>query len=171
MRHIFLSIIFFTFSFASINNINSFKADFVQKITDEKNKVLSYNGHIVASKPQNAIWTYLNPIEKYVYISSSTITIIEPEIEQVIIRHIDSNFNFFNMIQNAQKISKDRYIAHYQESKFNISTQNNLLKSISYIDEFENSVEIIFSNQIQNIQINESTFIPSIPSEYDIVNN
>jgi len=171
MKHIFLSIIFFTLSYASINNINSFKADFVQNITDEKNKVLSYSGHIIASKPQNAVWTYTDPIQKYVYITSGTVTIIEPEIEQVIIRHIDSNFNFFNMIQNAQKISKDRYTAQYQESKFNIFTQNNLLKSISYMDEFENSVEIIFTNQLQNIQINESTFIPSIPTEYDIINN
>jgi outer membrane lipoprotein carrier protein len=171
LRYIFLSIILFTSSFASINNINSFKADFTQKITDEKNKVLSYSGHIVASKPQNAVWTYVNPIEKYVYITSRTITIIEPEIEQVIIRHIDSNFNFFNMIQNAEKISKDRYTAHYQESKFNISTENNILKSISYQDEFENSVEIVFSNQTQNITIDETTFIPFIPTEYDIINN
>ncbi len=171
MRHIFLNLVLFTFSFASLDNISSFEADFMQNITDEKNKVLSYQGHIVASKPQNAVWAYLDPIEKYVYINSRSITIIEPEIEQVIIRHINSDFNFFNMIQNAKKVGTNRYVAHYEESTFNIITEGDLLKSLSYKDEFENQVQIIFSNQKQNIKIDEKVFIPFIPIEYDIINN
>ena len=171
MRHILLSMLFFTISFASLSEINSFNADFIQNITDEKDKVLSYNGHILASKPQNALWTYKQPIEKHVYINPRTVTIIEPEIEQVIIKRIESNFNFFNMIQNAQKVDKDSYVAHYKESIFTILTENNLLKSISYKDEFENNVEIIFLNQIQNIEIDRKLFIPFIPVDYDIIND
>ena len=163
--------LFFTVSFASLSDINSFKADFIQNITDEKNKVLSYNGHILAAKPQSALWTYLQPIKKYVYINPRTVTIVEPEIEQVIVKRIESNFNFFNMIQNAQKVDKNSYIAHYQESIFTISTENNLLKSISYRDEFENAVEIIFSNQVQNLEIDQKLFVPFIPLEYDIIND
>ena len=171
MKHIFLSMLFFTMSFASLSDINSFKADFTQNIVDEKNKVLSYRGHILASKPQNALWVYSQPVNKYVYINPRTVTIIEPEIEQVIIKRIESNFNFFNMIQNAQKIDKNLYRAHYKESIFTIGTENNLLKSISYKDEFENSVEIIFSNQEQNIQIDKKLFVPFVPVEYDIIND
>jgi len=171
MKHLFLLTLFFSFSLASLAQINSFKADFTQNITDEKNTTLSYDGNIRALKPQNALWVYSKPFIKYVYISSRAITIIEPEIEQVIIKKIDSKLDFFNMIKNAQKIGNNIYEANYAGSKFNIKTENKVLKSISYVDEFENSVEIIFMNQEQNILIDEKIFIPLIPLEYDIIND
>jgi outer membrane lipoprotein carrier protein len=107
-----------TISFANIKDINSFEADFIQTITDDKNSSLNYTGHITASKPQNAIWNYLTPVKKDVYINRFSITIVEPEIEQVIIRKIKSNFDFFMMIKNAKKIDENTYIANYKEVKF-----------------------------------------------------
>ncbi|MEA3331006.1 MAG: LolA-like outer membrane lipoprotein chaperone [Campylobacterota bacterium] len=169
MKHIFLLIIFFTLSFASLNELNSFEADFKQSITDEKEKVLTYSGHIVASKPQNAIWNYTKPIKKDIFVNSYSVTVIEPEIEQVIIREVDFNLDFFKMIQNAKEIEKNKFLALYKETKFTIITQNNTIKSISYIDEFENSVEIIFENQKQNRKIDMKIFQPIIPNEYDII--
>lgn len=169
MKHIFLLIIFFTLSFASLNELNSFEADFKQSITDEKDKVLTYSGHMVALKPQNAIWNYTKPVKKDIYVNSYSVTVIEPEIEQVIIRKIDFNLDFFKMIQNAKEIEKNRFLALYKEKKFTIITQNNTIKSISYIDEFENRVEIIFENQKQNREIDIEIFQPMIPSEYDII--
>ena len=169
MKHIFLLIIFFTLSFASLNELNSFEADFKQSITDEKDKVLTYSGHMVALKPQNAIWNYTKPIKKDIYVNSYSVTVIEPEIEQVIIRKIDFNLDFFKMIQNAKEIEKNKFLALYKERKFTIITQNNTIKSISYIDEFENKVEIIFENQKQNREIDIEIFQPMIPSEYDII--
>ena len=106
MKHIFALFISYTLSFASFDSINSFEADFTQSVTDDKNKSLIYSGHIVASKPQNALWNYLKPIKKDVFINRFEVTVIEPEIEQVIIRRIESNFDFFNMIENAKKLIK-----------------------------------------------------------------
>jgi outer membrane lipoprotein carrier protein len=158
-----------TQSFASLEEINSFEADFIQSVTDDKDKSLVYNGHIMASKPQNVIWNYTKPITKDVYINRFNVTIIEPEIEQVIIKKIESNFNFFNMIKNATKIEKNIYETHYKESKFIIITKNELIESISYIDEFENSVKIIFKNQKQNKKIDENLFIAEYPLEFDVI--
>ncbi len=152
-----------------MDNINSFKADFIQSVTDDKNVSLTYSGQISASKPQNAIWNYLKPIKKDVYINQYRVIVVEPEIEQVIIRKIKSNFDFFLMIKNAVKIDKNKYEANYKESKFIIIIENNLIKTISYKDEFENDVKISFKNQKQNIKIDEEVFVAKYPLEFDII--
>jgi len=155
--------------FASLEDIVSFEADFTQSITDEKNKTINYNGHIVASKPQNARWSYIKPVKKEVYINDFEVTIVEPEIEQVIIRRIESNFDFFKMIHNAKKIEANRYVANYRDVKFTIIMKNKFIESISYLDEFENNVKIVFKNQKQNQKINETVFRPFFPLEFDII--
>lgn len=169
MRFILLPLALFSLSFASIENISSFKADFVQSVTDEKNKVLLYNGNVIALKPQNALWKYSKPVTKDVYMTPQTIIIIEPEIEQVIMRTVDSNFDFFNMISHAKKIGENRYETSYQNTKFDIKTKGEMIESISYRDEFENKIQIVFKNQIQNSIINPEIFTPTIPTEYDLI--
>lgn len=169
MKSILVILMFLSQAFASINNINTFEADFTQTITDEKNTVLAYGGHMLASKPQNVRWNYLKPVKKDIYISKFEVTIVEPEIEQVIFRKIESDFNFFRMIANAKEINKNTYEANYKNSKFKITKNGELIESISYVDEFENRVKIIFRNQKQNQKINESIFTPSYPLSFDII--
>lgn len=170
MKPIFTLLISFTLSFASLDEINSFEADFTQSVRDENNKVLNYSGSIIAAKPQNVMWDYTKPIKKNIYINSQSVTIIEPEIEQVIIKQIESNFNFFNMIKNAKKTKENTFVAYYKESVFTITTtKESFIHSISYIDEFENKVVILFNKQKQNEKINEDVFIPNIPTDFDII--
>ena len=154
---------------ASIDKIISFEADFTQDIKDEKEKILSYKGHVYAHKPQFAKWEYKTPVEKTIFISPFAITIVEPEIEQVIQRKIESNFNFFQLIKNAKEVKKDIYEANYKNTTFTIVKEKKLIKSISYIDEFENNVIINFTNQKQNHKIELEVFTPRYSLEYDIV--
>ena len=169
MKHIILYLLLSTFLLASIDNINSFEADFIQSVTDDKGKTLTYKGHVRAIKPQHALWNYTEPISKDIYINSRSVTLIEPEIEQAIIRRIESNFDFFKMIKKAKKTGENSYIASFQNSKFKINMKNNLIKSISYNDEFDNSVEILFEKQKQNIEIDKNIFTPYIPLDFDII--
>lgn len=155
--------------FASLDNITSFEADFLQSITDEKDKTLNYSGHVIASKPQNARWSYEKPVKKDVFISNFEVTIVEPEIEQVIIKKLESNFDFFKIISNAKKVKENRYMANYRDSEFTIIKNNNLIESISYLDKFENRVKIVFKNQRQNQNIDETVFRPIFPLEFDII--
>lgn len=169
MKKIIFTLIFSISAFASINNITSFDADFTQKITDDKDKTLTYKGHILASKPQNALWKYISPIEKAVYITSFEITIVEPEIEQVIVRKVSNDFDFFKMIKNAKKVKEDIYRANYRETIFTINTKDNLIIAISYLDNFENIVKITFSNQKQNEKIDKEVYRAKFPMDYDII--
>ena len=158
-----------TAAFASLNNINSFEADFKQNIVDDQNKTIAYYGHVKATKPQYALWTYTKPIDKQVYILENQAIIVEPELEQAIIKKIGNNFDFFRLIKNAKRIKDDVYLARYNNTTFIITTQKNSILSIAYKDEFENSVTIDFSNQIVNKKMNKKGFAPTIPDEYDII--
>lgn len=169
MKILLLSLFLSTLSMASLQSIYSFKADFVQSVIDDKQKTLTYNGHVVASKPQNALWKYTKPVTKDVYINSNTVTVIEPEIEQVIIKRIQSSFDFFKLIKNAKEVEKNKYVTSYQNSEFTITTERSLIKDISYMDEFENKVKIVFTHQKQNEDIEDEVFIPLIPLEFDII--
>lgn len=169
MKYILISLLFATQIMASIDKIESFEADFVQNIKDEKGKVLSYKGHVIAHKPQFAKWQYKYPVEKNIFISPFSITIVEPEIEQVIQRKIESNFNFFKLIKNAKEIKENTYEANYKNTIFTIIKEKKLIKSISYLDEFENNVIIIFTKQQQNHKLPLEAFTPKYPLYYDII--
>ncbi len=169
MKKLFLIALLSSEIFAFFDTINTFEADFIQTVTDDKNKVLTYNGSIFASKPQNALWRYTAPVNKDVYINQSSVTIVEPEIEQAIIKIIDSNFDFFKIIKDAKEVEKNIFVAKLGNSSFVIRTENEQIKSISYIDEFENSVLISFDKQKQNSKINKEVFIPRIPVDFDII--
>lgn len=169
MKYILATFLCSTLSFGAFENIHSFQADFSQSITDDKNSTLSYNGKVQAKRPQEALWNYHSPIKKDVYIDKFRVTVVEPEIEQVIIRRVESNFDFFNIIQNAKKVSENEYEGFYQKTKFTILLEKNLIKSISYKDGFENKVEVKFENQEQNVKIEEDVFIAKYPLDFDVI--
>lgn len=169
MKSFFLILFITAELFSSLDGIVSFDADFTQSITDEKNKTINYSGHITAKKPQNARWSYFKPVKKEVYINNYDVTIVEPEIEQVVIRKIESNFDFFKMIANAKENSENSYTAKYGEALFEIKKSGDLIESISYMDEFENRVTIIFKNQKQNQDIDKTLFMPTYPLDFDII--
>ena len=169
MKYFIIFQLFISIAFTSVLDINSFEADFKQIVTDDKGKQLVYDGELKALKPQFAFWNYQQPISKSIYLTSHLITIIEPEIEQVIIKNIPASFNFFKMIQNAKKISSNKYTTHINDTLYTINIEKDMIKSIMYHDEFENKIEIFFTKQLKNRNISEEIFNPVIPQEYDII--
>ena len=96
MKKILFLIFIFTNIYAQINlDINSFSADFTQEISDENNKIVKYVGKINAKKPKLAMWSYSKPVEKKVYIEKNSVVVIEPELEQIIIRKLHDDFDIF----------------------------------------------------------------------------
>jgi outer membrane lipoprotein carrier protein len=171
MKFIIFITSFFICLYADLSSVNSFEADFSQVVQDENNQTLTYKGHIIATKPQYALWEYKTPIEKNIYISRYRLTVIEPEIEQVIKKSISSEFDFFKMLQHATKIDDTTYTTQLQNTLYKITlVDQNSIESISYKDNFENSVKITFSNQKINQKIDTKRFIPNIPIDFDIIN-
>jgi len=166
----FLLLIFLTLSlFANFIELHSFSADFKQTITDDQNKKLIYTGSLQAKEPQSALWLYKTPVQKSIYIKENRVVIIEPELEQAIIKHIPANFDFFHMIQNAKKVKKDTYMAMIDNKTYTIILDKGIVKELLYADDFGNKIQILFLHQSQNKAIKSSIFNPIIPSEYDVI--
>ena len=154
---------------ASIKNIQYFEADFTQNIVDDENKTITYKGHVKAAKPQYALWQYKSPVDKQVYILPHKIVVVEPELEQAIIKKIGNNFDFFSLIKHAKKIDNKHYLANFREKNYLITMNNDRLVSISYKDEFDNSITIDFTDTKTNKKIEEKSFTPQIPEDYDLI--
>jgi len=169
MKRVVLVVLLATSSYAGLKDISSFEADFTQNILDDKGTKIEYSGHITATKQKFALWQYIKPIEKSVYILSNKIIVIEPEIEQAIIKHIDENFDLFRVIQSANKIAKNKYLAKFNNKSYLIEMNGDKISSISYQDELENNIQIFFHNQKVNVKIAKERFIPVIPDEYDVI--
>jgi len=168
---IFLMFIFSLEVFGGVlQDLKTFSADFTQQIDDKENKIVTYKGKLFAKKPQTALWKYMKPIQKDVYINNHSVVIIEPDLEQVIMRNIKNDFNFFELLENAKKIGTNKYIAHYNDFEFTLIFNGKDIEKLLYKDNFENLVTITFSNQKYNEKINSSLFQPKIPKEYDVIN-
>ena len=165
----FLLPLFLSHLHASLEMLESFEAEFTQSVTDEKNKTLLYKGYVSASKPQHAKWHYNDPVLKDIYVNKNKVVIIEPEIEQVIIKRLDSDLDFFQIMQHAKQTASGKYEAVFKNTLYTIEISEEKLTSISYKDEFENDIKISFSKQKQNAKIDLTLFEPSIPLDFDVI--
>lgn len=145
------------------------KADFVQTITDEKNSTLIYKGDMLAKRPSLAKWHYSSPIDKTVYITAHEVTIVEPELEQAIVKKLSNSIDILAILATAVKVRKNHYTAYYDEKEYHILMNGDKIVSISYRDAFDNTVKITFSNQQINTKIDDTHFQADIPLDFDVI--
>ncbi|MFK5881930.1 MAG: LolA-like outer membrane lipoprotein chaperone [Sulfurospirillum sp.] len=165
---LFLSI-FFLNIYANIFDFKTLKSDFVQTITNEQNSTITYTGIFYATDRQIALWIYKTPISKKVYFIKSKVVIIEPELEQAIITNLQNSPNFATIIKSAKQVSKNRYMAKFEDTNYYIDVKNGEITSINYKDKLENRVVIKLKNMEKNIILDDVLFKLNIPKEYDIV--
>jgi len=168
MRYIFFLLIF-TWKLIALDIGSSFQANFVQIIYDEQGKEIIYKGKVYALKPQNILWSYEEPIQKDVYISQSVVTVVEPELEQAIVKSLDADLNLFELLQTAKQVSVQEYIAQYRDQLYSLYLKDTLLETIRYKDQFEHTIEISFSNQKKDQPIDAKLLTPFIPEGFDII--
>jgi len=169
MRLLLIFTVALTPLFAFLDTINTYSANFTQRITDDQNKSIVYRGDLKAKRPNMAVWHYHTPVEKQLYLSKHKAIIIEPELEQAIIRDVGSDIDFFTILSKAKQITNNTYLAHYREIIFIITMKKNVIERINYEDVFENNIELIFSKQQINKPINDTVFKALIPRDYDIL--
>ena len=157
--------------FAFGESIQSFEANFIQTITDEEKKTLTYKGKMHSQRPDLVLWHYTEPINKKIYITKTKAIIVEPELEQAIIKRLQGEIDFFGILTSAEAVDDTHYQASYKEITFILTEENGVIKSLSYTDQLENDVLITFSDQKQNRPMKESLFIPKIPKDFDIIKN
>ena len=169
MRIIFATLLALSPLFAIGEKTETMSAQFIQTITDDKSSTITYEGTMSAKRPNMALWHYTKPVDKTIYISAENVTIVEPELEQAIVKRLGNTIDILAILASAQREGKESYVASYNDKEYHIALQNNKIKSISYNDAFDNSVKIIFSEQKINQTIENSHFKAQIPADFDII--
>lgn len=155
--------------FAQIIDYKTFQSDFLQNITNPSGKVISYKGNIILKDNNKILWTYTTPILKQIYILDSDVIINEPELEQTIYTKVQKELNFSTLLNNAIKIDSYTYQSIINNTKYTLFIKKGILQSISYTDEIENKVSIIFSNQVIDKEIDSKTFLFDQDPDFDII--
>ncbi len=167
----YLIILLFSVSslFAFGKHIQSFQANFIQTITDEENKVLTYRGKIDSKRPNLVLWHYTEPINKKIYIDKKRAVIVESELEQAIIKQLKGEIDFFGILASAVWVDTTHFKANYKGIDFILQESDGVIESISYTDQLENKVLITFSSQKQNYPVEDIFFRPKVPKDFDII--
>lgn len=158
-------------AFANIDfdEIKTFKADFVQTITNESSKKISYEGRLFIKNSGKVLWQYIKPIKKDVYMVGQNVIIVEPELEQVIFTSLEKNIDMVTLLKEAQKVNDNLYTTKLYDVEYFIQIKEDDISKIYFKDELSNQVEIDFSNSEKNTEIEDSFFLYSVPEYYDII--
>lgn len=169
MRLFIAALLTATSLFGLSETTDTMQADFVQTITDDKNTTITYRGDMLAKRPSMAMWHYREPFEKTVYISANDVTIVEPELEQAIVKKLDSSIDILAVLASAQQVAKERYTAFYNAKEYDITMHGNKIKTIRYTDAFDNKITIVFDKQLINRSIDDGRFKAVIPDGFDLI--
>ena len=166
---ILLFLSFFELFANKIQPINTYEATFHQIIINNSNKEIQYSGKIYIKQPRQILWQYKDPIEKFVYINDTTVTIIEPELEQAIVSVLKEEINLLKLIKDAKSIDNTHYVSSLYGVDYHLTIIKDQLTAITYTDEIDNKITINFTNINQNQPIAKKVFRLRIPSYFDII--
>jgi len=162
----------------------TFKTDFHQSITNEKGKVIKYEGNVLFKNFKNRFtddlgeqttysrslfkWSYTSPTQKEVCTDGTQLIVIDHDLEQVSTYMIDDGINLEEILKIAKEISKNEYKATYKEVEYLISLdEKGVLRQIVYVDNLDNAVKIIFKNMEYDATVNEGALECNAPADYD----
>ena len=168
---IILVILSITFTNANVDfqKIKTFQAQFNQIIESTSNNIIEYKGDVFIKDSGKILWKYKTPIEKNVYILKNFVIIDEPELEQAIFTQLEKEINIIDLLNNAKKVSSNKYLSKLNDIDYFIYFKNNIVDNISYTDNFDNKVKIEFANVIIDVNIKDELFEFTAPKDYDII--
>ena len=132
---------------ASIELPGNFQADFIQKVTNTKNKVITYSGKVRFSDETLFKWSYKEPTQKEVCTDGLELLVVDHDLEQVSAYRISDGINIAQILKKAVLYSKNIYVAEYENKKYTIQLdKQQRLHSIAYYDDLDNKVQILFNH-------------------------
>ena len=147
MRFLSLLLLLSTVLFSSIALPENFQANFEQKITNTKNKVITYKGKVFFSDKNLFKWSYVSPTQKEVCTDGVELLVVDHDLEQISAYYITEGLDIFKVLNNAKPHNENIYVAEYEGKNYTIQLDNKeKLHSIAYYDELDNKVQIIFTN-------------------------
>jgi len=132
---------------ANIKLPENFQAGFIQKITNTKEKVITYSGKVRFSNERLFKWSYTEPTQKEVCTDGFEVLVVDHDLEQVSAYVITKGIDIAKILDKAQLHSENIYLAEYENKKYTIQLdKQQRLHSIAYYDDLDNKVQIVFSH-------------------------
>ncbi len=176
------------FYYNFIDKIDTFSSKFIQHTYDENGIIIKESsGNLIFKKKLKYLLEYSKP-NKVKFISDGKfITTIDEDLEQVIIQNQKKDYgNIFNIFTNKSLIEKNfnfskseinneyylKFTPIYKELRYNvflIVISNNKIKKITFMNDFDQSVTMNFSNFQTNVVVSDSIFKIDIPDEFDVI--
>ena len=175
--------------FSFIKGLNSFSASFKQNTYQNDGSLLSEsNGNLIYKKEAKYILEYENPSKIKFVSDGQFITTYDEELEQVIIQSYKNTFkeNIIDIMTNEVLIKEkftlksyvkgdDYYIkfiplkSDIEDNIFLLVINNNRIKEISFMNDFEQSVIMKFKDFKNNVSVVDSLFKIDIPKNFDVI--
>ncbi len=147
MRLLSLLLLAFSALSANVELPENFQADFIQKITNTKEKVITYRGKVRFSNETLFKWSYKEPTQKEVCTDGLELLVVDHDLEQVSAYRISNGIDIAKILKKAKLHSKNIYVAEYENKKYTIQVDTKQkLHSIAYFDDLENKVQIVFKH-------------------------
>ncbi len=171
MRLLSLLLLAFSALSANVELPENFQADFIQKITNTKEKVITYKGKVRFSNETLFKWSYKEPTKKEVCTNGLELLVVDHDLEQVSAYLISNGIDIAKILKKAKPHSENIYVAAYENKQYTIQVDNKQkLHSIAYFDDLDNKVQIVFKHMkygkgnlpTQNMKCN-------YPKNYDMI--
>ncbi len=155
---------------ANIELPDNFQADFIQKITNTKAKVIQYQGSILFTSEKLFKWSYTHPTKKEVCTDGNELLVVDHDLEQVSAYHIAKGMDIAKILEKAKLYSNNIYVAEYEDKKYTIQLHQEKLQSIAYYDELDNKVQIVFTHmKYGKGDLSKKVVRCDYPKDYDMI--
>lgn len=171
MRLLSLLLLLSSVLIASIELPENFQANFEQKITNTKGKVIKYTGKVLFSDKSLFKWSYISPTKKEVCTDGVELLVVDHDLEQVSTYYITKGLDISKVLDKAEPYSKHIYVAEYEAKHYTIQLDDTKkLHSIAYYDELDNKVQIIFTNmKYGKGKLKSGKLKCNYPNAYDVI--
>lgn len=171
MTKLFGVILLSTLLFSDIKLPENFSADFTQMITNTKKKVIHYSGTVRFTDAKLFKWSYLEPTKKEVCTDGKELIVVDHDLEQVSAYYISKSLDIAKVLGKAKLYSKNICVAAFDGTKYTIQLDSaQKLQSITYFDELDNKVQIVFKDMHYgkgNLPSKEMNC--NYPVDYDVI--
>jgi outer membrane lipoprotein carrier protein len=149
----------------------SFKADFVQTVTNTQKKVIRYEGKVYFSDQKHLKWAYVKPTKKEVCTDGREVLVVDHDLEQVSAYRIDKGLDLSGIIADAKPYRKDVYVTEYNGKQYTIQLDSRgHLQSVAFYDDLDNKVQILFQQmQYRRLPYPAGQMKCNYPADYDVI--
>ena len=122
-----------------------FRANFIQTVTNPRNKTIHYSGKVAYSGNNLLKWSYTQPTQKEVCTDGKEVLVVDHDLEQTSAYRIDKGFDLMQILKEAKPYKPQIFVTEYEGKRYTIKVDGKgRLQSVAYFDDLDNKVQILF---------------------------